>query len=304
MASAGPGTGWTWPATRRARASRADETRPNIWRYRDYVIRAFNQDKPYDRFVREQIAGDELWPAISTRAVATAFNRHYPDESNARNLLQRRQEILNDITDTVGAVFTGLTFGCARCHDHKFDPILQADYYRLQAFFANTRAADDVLLTAPGALEGYQKRLTVWEEKTRDVRSAMNALLEPRRKELVDDLFVKYPPEIQAAILKPDAERTPIEWQMFYKAKPYMNPDAEEVAEDSEADARTEYATLKAELEKFASGIPASSRWRCHGGCEPDRAEDPCALRGCLRCSLQEVEPGFLTILESGARKD
>src|SRR5262249_26482364 len=189
---------------------KSDETRPNIWRYRDYVIRAFNQDKPYDRFVREQIAGDELWPGYLDARLATAFNRHYPDESNARNLLQRRQEILNDITDTVGSVFTGLTFGCARCHDHKFDPILQADYYRLQAFFANTRAADDVLLTGPGALEGYQKRLAVWEEKTRDVRSAMKAILEPRRKEIVDELFAKYPPEIQAAITKSDAERTPI----------------------------------------------------------------------------------------------
>jgi len=72
--------------------------------------------------------------------VATGFNRHYPDESNARNLWQRRQEILNDITDTVGSTFLGLTYGCARCHTHKFDPILHADYYRLQAFFANTAA--------------------------------------------------------------------------------------------------------------------------------------------------------------------
>ena len=73
---------------------KADETRPNAWRYRDYVIKSFNLDKPYDRFVREQIAGDELWPEEADARVATAFNRHYPDESNARNLAQRRQEIL------------------------------------------------------------------------------------------------------------------------------------------------------------------------------------------------------------------
>src|SRR5207248_7209404 len=87
---------------------KADETRPNAWRYRDYVINAFNADKPYDRSVREQIAGDELWPADPEARIATAFNRHYPDESNARNLLQRRQEILDDVTDTVGAAFLGL----------------------------------------------------------------------------------------------------------------------------------------------------------------------------------------------------
>src|SRR6059036_3290663 len=125
---------------------KSDETRPNAWRYRDYVINSFNADKPYDRFIREQIAGDELWPDSPEARIATAFNRHYPDEHNARDLRQRRQEILNDITDTVGGVFTGMTFACARCHDHKFDPILQTDYYRLQAFFANIAAADEIPL--------------------------------------------------------------------------------------------------------------------------------------------------------------
>ena len=103
---------------------KSDETRPNIWRYRDYVVDSFNQDKPYDRFIKEQIAGDELYPEDPAALVATGFNRHFPDESNARRLMLRRQEILNDITDTVGSVFLGLTYGCAKCHDHKFDPIL------------------------------------------------------------------------------------------------------------------------------------------------------------------------------------
>ena len=78
---------------------KADETRPNAWRYRDYVIRSLNADKPYDRFVEEQIAGDEMFPGDRDAQIATAFNRHYADESNARNLRQRRQEILNDITE-------------------------------------------------------------------------------------------------------------------------------------------------------------------------------------------------------------
>ena len=115
---------------------KADDPRPDAWRYRDYVIRSFNDDKPYDRFVREQLAGDELYPDDADAWIATGFLRHYPDEYNAVNLEQRRQEILNDITDTTAQVFLGLTVGCARCHDHKFDPIPQEDYYRLQAFFA------------------------------------------------------------------------------------------------------------------------------------------------------------------------
>ena len=128
---------------------KSDETRPNAWRYRDYVIDSFNSNKPYDRFVKEQIAGDELWPEDPQARIATAFNRHYPDESNARVLMQRRQEILDDITDTVGATFMAMTYGCARCHNHKFDPILQKDYYRLQAFFANTAADDEIPMDSP-----------------------------------------------------------------------------------------------------------------------------------------------------------
>ena len=137
---------------------KADETRPHMWRYRDYVIRSFNSDKPYDRFVREQIAGDELYPGDAEALVATGFNRHYPDESNARNLMQRRQELLNDITDVVGSTFLGLTVGCAKCHDHKFDPILQKDYYRLQAFFANTRNEDDAALLDDDASRDHRAK--------------------------------------------------------------------------------------------------------------------------------------------------
>src|SRR6185369_12003089 len=143
---------------------------PNAWRYRDYVIKAFNTDKPYDRFIKEQIAGDELWPNDPDALVATGFNRHYPDEYNARNLMQRRQEILNDITDTTGAVFLGMTFACARCHDHKFDPILQKDYYKLQAFFAAVRAKDDYVLASKAEQAEYERKRTNWEAQTKDIR--------------------------------------------------------------------------------------------------------------------------------------
>src|SRR5207244_13120466 len=89
---------------------KADEVRPNAWRYRDYVISSFNQDKPYDRFVQEQIAGDEMWPESPEARLATGFHRSYPDERNAPNLWQRRQQTLDDFTDTSGAVVLGLSY--------------------------------------------------------------------------------------------------------------------------------------------------------------------------------------------------
>ena len=123
-----------------------DGERPTAWRYRDYVIRAFNSDKPYDVFVREQIAGDEFrgkggGPA-GERAVALGFLRMGPWEADANSKKQLRQDFLNEVTATVGSVFLGLTTGCAQCHNHKYDPISHRDYYRLQAFFAATATAE------------------------------------------------------------------------------------------------------------------------------------------------------------------
>src|SRR5215813_6082108 len=142
---------------------KADETRPDIWRYRDYVIQAFNDDKPYDRFIREQIAGDELYPGEKDARIAVGFNRHFTEETNQPVIELRRQEILSDITDTVGSVFLGMTYGCARCHDHKFDPILHKDYYRLQAFFANVRIEDHLLLLSGDARKEYEQKLAAWD---------------------------------------------------------------------------------------------------------------------------------------------
>jgi len=119
-----------------------DFERPNAWRYRDYVIRSFNADKPYEQFIREQIAGDELYPGDTEALIATGFLRSGPWEHTAMSVeAVTRQMFLDDVTHAVGATFLGLTMGCARCHDHKFDPIPTKDYYRMQAVFASTEFA-------------------------------------------------------------------------------------------------------------------------------------------------------------------
>ena len=171
---------------------KADDLRPEAHRYRDYVIRSFNADLPYDRFVRQQLAGDELEPDNADAMIATGFLRLWPDEYNAANLEQRRQEILDDVTDTTGLAFLGLTFGCARCHDHKFDPIPQTDYYRLQAFFAPMRRATTCRpWTAPhartirtGSPPGKKRRKTSAAE--------MDALVAGKRQELRKNALMKF----------------------------------------------------------------------------------------------------------------
>ena len=114
-----------------------DGEKPYAWRYRDYVINALNKDKPYDRFVTEQLAGDELDDATPESIIATGFYRLGVWDDEPDDKLAAWYEELDDIIRTTGETFLGLTVGCARCHDHKFDPIPHADYYRLLAFFQN-----------------------------------------------------------------------------------------------------------------------------------------------------------------------
>ena len=120
-----------------------DYTRPNAWRYRDYVIRSFNDDKPYNDFVREQIAGDEINPKDSELLIATGFLRMGPWEHTGMSVFKEtRQMWLDDVTDSVGQAFLAHAMQCAKCHDHKFDPVPTRDYYKMMAVFSTTQFAE------------------------------------------------------------------------------------------------------------------------------------------------------------------
>ena len=148
-----------------------DEFRPLMWKYRDYVIRAFNEDKPYDQFVREQLAGDELvrgtpqTAAESDMLTATGFLRLGQWDSTAAIFQEESRlqaEVQADLTNTTAAAFLGLTMSCCQCHDHKYDPFTQADHYRLRAFFAATTPRDDVVIST-------QSELTTLEQENRPI---------------------------------------------------------------------------------------------------------------------------------------
>ena len=149
-----------------------DTHRTEAWQYRDYVIRSFAEDKPYDRFVQEQLAGDEIAPDNQEMLVAASFNRLGPFRKNAGNqdAAYSRNEMLTEMTNVVGAAFLGVTLGCARCHDHKFDPIRHTDYYRMQAFFATTQHKD-----IPLANEAEQ---AAWKQKSDAASKELTALRE------------------------------------------------------------------------------------------------------------------------------
>ena len=163
-----------------------DGERPTAWRYRDYVIRAFNNDKPYDEFVLEQLAGDEMQRRPAQRGgnmenegiIALGFLRMGPWERDTNFDAQLRLDWLNEMAGTTSQVFLGLTVGCARCHDHKYDPIPQKDFYRLQAFFAATRIDDSPMphLNAEGGRIAMRDRLRKLEDEVEAANEAVKEL--------------------------------------------------------------------------------------------------------------------------------
>ncbi len=288
-----------------------DVTRPNAWRYRDYVIDAFNSGKPYDRFVQEQIAGDELWPDRPGARIATAFNRNYAEEPNQKDLLLARQETLHDITSVVGSTFLGLTFNCAQCHDHKFDPIKQRDYYRLQAFFASVNHDDSFPVVPVAEYEQYQRRLSIWEEKTAAIWQEMVEMLEPLRKFTPDQLLHRYPDYVIEAIKTPADQRDPSqEWMASllerkvcgtcpFEPKPYMDPGFRSRSNRLKGEQKERFEKLQAELAEFEHLKPDEV---ARGTGIFDVSPNPPATHvlggGLYTNPGEEVQPGFLSILE------
>jgi hypothetical protein len=158
-----------------------DRYRPGAWRFRDYVIRSLNEDEPYDQFVREQIAGDELRPDDHDSLVAAGFHRLGPVRRNAGNpeVAFSRNEVLTERVDSIGLAFLGLTVGCARCHDHFFDPIRQKDYYRMQAFLAAS-FEENVALASETEQAAWQQR---YEEVAAEVKRIQKQLAEASGEE-------------------------------------------------------------------------------------------------------------------------
>ncbi len=195
----------------------------NAWRYRDYVIKSFNDDKPYDRFVQEQVAGDELWlddlsldgsyflaeekkehlEAHIGTGLHTLGPQVHESNMDGKKLLYER---LTDAADTTGGVFMGLTFGCARCHDHKFDPLTQRDYYSFQAIFASSEETNipiDHRMTLTDTKQHYPRIIALEEART-----AYELFEKKIRQRTIDSLKAKFPADVIRAYETPEEKRT------------------------------------------------------------------------------------------------
>ena len=173
-----------------------DGTKPNAWKYRDYVIRSFNEDKPYDRFVREQLAGDEIAPGSADALIATGYYLLGIWDDEPADKHERNEDLklsvfdwYDDVVSTTGQTFLGLTIGCSRCHDHKIDPLPQKDYYRMLAFVRNIRmysggsgsqrpvAGEAELAAHRDAVDAWKKRLDAVNAEIAVIETAVAAKL-------------------------------------------------------------------------------------------------------------------------------
>ena len=255
-----------------------DRDFPHAWRYRDYVVDAFNHDKPYDRFIKEQIAGDEFFkvtsaagyppPAEPEQAVALTFLRLAPFTEPRGE--ETRDLLLSEMTTTISTVFLGLTMGCAKCHDHKYDPIPARDFYRMKAFFAAVRIPRAKIEVGgpipaefyrPGDKERFDTRRSRNEERLKDLR----AQFEGFRKPLLERLTVSKRRE--ASKLEKRMDDLAIELE---KAGGDLRVNGEAPAPESDAkrrdleaavaEKRAELKQLTEELARFETERPGAPR--------------------------------------------
>jgi len=296
-------------------ASTEDPVRPTAWKYRDYVIRSFNADKPFDRFIREQIAGDEMvkppYPDLNPedldKLIATGFLRLAPDASGVGGTDQKtaRNQTIADTVKVVSSAFLGVTVGCAQCHNHRYDPIPQVDFYRLRAVF-------EPAFNLPGWKPPAAREISLYTNEERTMAAAVEAeavAMEKARaaKEAgyIEATFQKELAKLPMAMREtasvarktPEAKRTP-EQKKLMREHPSLNVDSGSLyLYDSKAAA--DLKTLAEGVAKMRSKKPVEQFVRVMT--EQPGAPAPTFLfsRGDIDQPREKVAPGGLTILDS-----
>ncbi|MCA9088946.1 MAG: PSD1 domain-containing protein [Planctomycetaceae bacterium] len=276
-----------------------DAFRPEASVFRDYVIRSLNDDKPYNQFVREHLAGDEIDPGNPDVFIGTAFLRHGVYEWNQRNATMQWDIIINEMTRVTGEAFLGIGIGCAQCHDHKFDPILQKDYFGLQAFLSSVAWPLDKPLATPDEIAEYEQKQQVWEEATRAIRDEMHELAKPQFESNQKYTVGQFPDDIQEIYYKPEEEKTTYEKQLSYlvwrqadrAARRFDYPKALK----NKPELLDRYNQLAEELKKFDSLKPAPLPTAFVA---TDFSAEPAPTYLMTRTTKEEVQPSFLTLLD------
>jgi mono/diheme cytochrome c family protein len=284
-----------------------DELRPQTWRYRDYVIRSFNADKPYDRFIREQLAGDEMVQgpprdaAEADALIATGFLRLGQYDSTA-SIFQEdkkgRNELMADLANTTGSAFLGLTIACANCHDHKYDPISQADHFRLRAFFAAVKFRDDLIVDTAVEREAIDAHNAALDVKIAEYTKQVYAKIDPVKERIAAERRATFPAEIQE-LLKADPKKR--DEATKKTLKPYLDQlkvkgeDAFALLSDEDKkrdeDLWKQINELKGQRRDFTRAMAMSDEG-------PAAPKTHLFFQGDFTEPRQEVAPGFLSVFD------
>ncbi|HCX14075.1 MAG TPA: hypothetical protein DGZ24_02010, partial [Rhodospirillaceae bacterium] len=272
-----------------------DVDRSNAWRYRDYVVNAFNSDKPHDEFITEQIAGDELDKTTHESRIATGFLRAGPRVNfREKDNPERRWDYLDDVVATVGRGVLGMTIQCARCHDHKFDPILQKDYYSMTSSLFGYVETDWPMLPDEQALE-YLSKTAEFDDRVSAIREQIREIEQPYLTELkLNRIRNEFPADILDAVLTPEDERSDGQKLLAAQVLTLGVPrDKVDAAMSDEAKAEREALRDKiAKVEAQRPEEPPMIEVVTDGDYRytPDRAGDN--VLGCPECRIKMDQPG------------
>ncbi|GIW94453.1 MAG: hypothetical protein KatS3mg110_2494 [Pirellulaceae bacterium] len=267
-----------------------DAAKPFVWQYRDYVIDSLNADKPYDQFILEQLAGDELDEVTAESIIATGFYRLGPWDDEPSDAEQALYDDLDDILTTISQVFLGLTINCARCHNHKLDPIPQADYYRMLAFIRNVRRYG--VRAHETVLDASVRVIATPEEQERFRRESSE-----HRRQL--EQIVAQLKEIEGLVLPTLSDVEKQEFQHRQNRIPIIKKRVPEVLSAAQFEQYVQWTQRRNWLEDHPpAGLRQALCVKEHG---PQPPATYILLRGSAHAPGEQVEPGFLSVLDPPA---
>ncbi|MCS7023830.1 MAG: DUF1553 domain-containing protein [Bryobacteraceae bacterium] len=275
-----------------------DAERPHAWRYRDYVVRSFNRDKPYDRFVQEQVAGDELFPGDKEALIATGFHRAGPIHIVGGNQDEEmnRQEVLTEMTGAIGSVFLGMTIACARCHNHKFDPIPQSDYYRLQAVFAATEFKDTVL-ASDSEKQAYEVARKAHQARLKPIQEEIARIEKPYRERIRAQKFAALDQRYKDVLAVAESQRDEKQKTLAKEAEAQLKVSWDEVLAVLSPEDRERRAALRQKMHRLEYDEPEPPE-TAYGVQNLEKAPPTHILKvGDHRYKLDPVSPGFPRVI-------
>lgn len=278
-----------------------DRYRPSAWRYRDYVINAFNSDKPYDRFVKEQLAGDQLFQGDQEALIATGFVGLGPLHlfGGVQDKEQSRHEVVTEMTAAIGPVFLGMTVGCARCHNHKFDPILQSDYYRVQSMFAAT-VMKEIDIATPAQKQEYALAKKAHEARLKPLQDEVAQIEKPYRDRLLVGKLARLTAELRSAFDKPKDQRTEEEKVLAKDAEDQVKITWDELIPLIPEEQKRRRTDLREQIFRLNQRQPDPAP-AAFAATELEGEPPPTHMLrvGDYKAKMDVVEPGFLKVLAS-----